>query len=86
MELLPASLTPQLVEAMVQLGSRLPFAQGAELMGQFWKVEVSEATVRRATERSGQACVEVQTEEVEALERELPPGPEGPAVQQLSVD
>ena len=71
---------------MVQLGSRLPFAQAAELMGRFWKVEVSEATVRRATEKSGQAYVEVQREEVAALEQEMQEAPLGPALQQLSVD
>lgn len=68
------------------LGSWMPFAAAAKLLGHFRKVVVSAATVRRATERSGAAYVELQTEQVEVLEQELPQGPEGPAVQQLSVD
>ena len=74
-------MTPHLMEAMVQLGSRIPFGQAAELMGRFWRVEVSEATVRRATEKSGRAYVELQTEEAGVLEAEMGEAPEGPALQ-----
>jgi hypothetical protein len=56
------------------------------MLGHFSKVEVSEATARRQTEQAGAAAVAVQTARVEALERELPPAPAGPATQQLSVD
>ena len=64
------------------MGSRLPFGQAAELTGHFRMVDVSEATVRRTTERSGQAWVELQREAVEALEAE----PRERLLQQLSVD
>ena len=64
--------------------SLVPFTPAAELIGRFRKVEVSEATVRRVSENSGQAWVELQREEAEALE--LEEAPEGPALQQLSVD
>ena len=66
----------------------LPFGPAAELIGRFPKVEVSEATVRRVSENSGQAWVELQGEEVERLESELEleEAPQGPALQQLSVD
>ncbi len=84
--LLPGSLTPSLVEDMVRLGSWMPFAEVAKLIRHFRKVEVSASTVRRATEKSGAAYVELQTAQVEALEEELPEAPEGPALQQLSVD
>ena len=84
--LLAGSLTPSLTEDMVLLGSWLPFGQAAELIGRFRKVDVSEATVRRATENSGRVYVELQKEEVEALESELGEAAEGPALQQLSVD
>ena len=50
------------------LGSQLPFGQAAELTGHFRMIDVSEATVRRTTERSGKAWVELQREAVEALE------------------
>lgn len=86
LELLPGGLTPSLVEGLVRLGAWLPFAPAAALLAHFSKVPVAEATARRRTEQAGAAYVEVQTAEVEALERELPAAPEGPAVQQLSVD
>jgi hypothetical protein len=68
------------------LGSQLPFGQAAELTGHFRMIDVSEATVRRTTERSGKAWVELQREAVEALEAEPREAAEGPALQQLSVD
>jgi hypothetical protein len=86
LELEPGGLTPSLAEDLVLLGSWMPFAGAAQLIGHFRKVEVSEATVRRATEKSGEAYVELQTAQVAVLEQELPPAPQGPAVQQLSVD
>ena len=84
--LLPGSLTPSMVEDLALLGSWAPFGQAAKLVGHFRKVEVSEATARRATEKSGRVYVELQTEEVEGLEAEMREAPSGPALQQLSVD
>lgn len=52
----------------------------------FSKVNLSESTERRTTEQAGQAYVEVQTAQVEVLEKELPESPEGPSVQLMSVD
>jgi hypothetical protein len=86
LELGPGGLTPNLAEDMVLLGSWMPFAEAAKLMGHFRKVGVSASTVRRATEKSGEAYVEVQTAQVEVLEEELPQNPAEPALQQLSVD
>jgi len=84
--LLPGSLTPSLVEDLVRLGSWMPFTEGAKLIGHFRKVAVSEATVCRATEQSGEAYVELQTAQVETLEKEMPEAAQGPALQQMSVD
>ena len=84
--LLPGTLTPSLAEDAALLGSLVPFVPAAELIGHFRKVEVSEATVLQVSESSGQAWVELQREEVEALELELKEAPEGLALQQLSVD
>ncbi len=56
------------------------------MLAHFTKVDVSKPTVRRNTERAGEAYVAVQTAEVTRLEQELPPAPQGPALQQLSVD
>ena len=84
--LLPGSLTPSLAEDIALLGSRLPFGQAAEIISHFRKIDVSEATVRRTTEKSGQAYLDLQMEDVEALEAEPREAAEGPALQQLSVD
>jgi hypothetical protein len=86
LELLPGSLTPTLVEGLTRLGAWMPFEQAAKLLGDFWRVPVSESTARRQTEALGAAYAAVQTAEVERLEREQPAAPAGPAVQQLSVD
>ena len=85
LELEPGGLTPSLAEDLVLLGSWMPFAGAAQLIGHFRKVEVSEATMRRATEKSGEAYVELQTAQVAVLEQELPQAPEGPALQKSSM-
>jgi hypothetical protein len=64
----------------------MPFTPAAKMLSYFTKVDISEATARRTTESAGQAYIEVQTSQVETLERELAECPEGPAVQQISVD
>lgn len=84
--LLPGTLTPSLVETAVRLGSWMPFPEGAKMLEYLIKVEVSEPTIRRDTQESGEAYVEIQSAEVEVLEKELPEAPEGPPLQQLSVD
>jgi hypothetical protein len=86
LELLPGTVTPTVVEQLVRLGTWMPFAPAAALLAHVSHVTVSEATARRRTEQAGAAYVAVQTAQVDALERELPPAPDGPPVQQLSVD
>lgn len=82
----PGGLSPRTMEGMVRLGTRLPFAQAAEELAFFWKVRVSEATVRRYTEAAGAAAVAEATAENEWIAREHPASPPGPDLQQLSVD
>jgi len=86
LKLLPGSFTPSLVESAVRLGTWMPFLPTAKMLAHFTKVEISKAIVRRDTEKAGQAYVEVQTRQLEALEKELPESPPGPPVQQVSVD
>jgi hypothetical protein len=86
LELVPGMLTPRLHEGLVRLGTWLPFAPAARMLGHFTGVRVSAATARRQTERAGAAWVALQEAEVVRLERETPAPPAGPAVQQLSVD
>ncbi len=84
--LLPTAYSPFLVEAMVRLGARLPFAQVAEEMAFLFGVSVSPDTVRRLTEQAGALQVAIEQRELERLEHEAPAEPEGPAVQQVSAD
>jgi hypothetical protein len=74
------------VESAVRLGTYMPFEPAAAMLAHFTKVEVGKDTLRRMTERAGGAYVQVQGAELARLERELSICPEGPAVQQLSVD
>lgn len=64
----------------------MPFAVAAAMLGYFRRVTVHEEGARRVTEQAGAAYVAVQEAAVEEIERTLPAAPEGPAVQQLSVD
>lgn len=84
--LLPGALSPWLHEALVHLGTWMPFAQAARELAFFTRVVVSEATATRATEAAGAAWVALQAAEVERLEGEQPEPPPGPPVQQVSAD
>lgn len=86
LELLSCGYSPVLVEAMVRLGARLPFAVVASEMALLFGVCVSADTVRRLTEEAGAQLVAIEQEELERLEREAPEDPVGPAVQQVSAD
>ena len=84
--LLPTAYSPFLVEAMVRLGTLLPFEQVPAELAFLLGVGVSADTVRRLTEEAGALQVALEQEELERLEHEAPPEPEGPAVQQVSAD
>src|SRR5438876_471451 len=71
---------------MARLGTWMPFRAAQCELAFFLGVEVAEATVRRITEQAGAAQVQVQATEVEALLRERPDCPVGPAMQLLSLD
>lgn len=71
---------------MVRLGAQLEFAPAARELLHLKRVDVSEPTVRRDTEKAGDAYVEAQAAQLAALEKELPPAPQGPPLQQISVD
>jgi len=79
-------LHPRLHEWLVRLSAWMPFEQAATLLGDFTRVQVSEATTRRQSEAAGAAYEVLQTQEVERIERTLPPSPQGPIKQLLSVD
>lgn len=71
---------------MARLGTWMPFRAAQRELAFFLGVKVAEATVRQITEQAGAAQMQVQAAEVEALLRERPDSPVGPAVQLLSLD
>ena len=83
---MPGPLTPTIQEAVTRLADRLPFSQAVDELQMSWHVDVSPATVRRQAETAGAAYVALQTADVDRLERDTPPSPPGPDLQQLSVD
>jgi hypothetical protein len=86
LELLAGHFTPKVYEGIARLGSRMPFESAVKELEYFWHVTVTEPTVRRHTEAAGAAYVQVQDDQVDRLEREAPPAPQGPDKQFLSVD
>lgn len=79
-------LSPWLVQAVVLLGTWLPFERVPNLLTFFTGVTVSAETARRLTETAGKAQTAVEEAEVERIEHETPASPPGPPIQQLSAD
>lgn len=70
LQLLPGNLTPRLQEILVRLGSWMPFDAARQLLLDFLGLSsLSEATVRRHTERAGAVQVRLQEAAVERLEQ-----------------
>ena len=86
LELAPGSLSPRLQQAVVRLSSSLPFGQAAREVAWLLDVSVSDRLACRVTEQAGATSVALHATDVERLEREQPPPPAGPAVQQVSAD
>lgn len=79
-------LTPRIQASLARLGSCMPFERAAESLADTLRIQISEPTTRRRTQTWGAAYVNVQEEEVQRIERELPPPPVGPDKMLLSVD
>ncbi|MDQ3929193.1 MAG: UPF0236 family protein [Chloroflexota bacterium] len=74
-------------ERLVHLSTWIPsFEHASRELNYFTCADVPKSSLRRLSEAAGAAHVQVQADQVERLERELPEPPQGPAVQQLSVD
>jgi hypothetical protein len=86
LKLLPGELTPHGHENLVRLCGWMPFEKAAEMFAALQEIEVSPALSQRYSERAGAAYVELQTEEVERLEREMPAAPKGGEKLQMSAD
>lgn len=84
--LLPGSWSPRTAEAIVRLGTMVPFEQVPEQLAFFTGVAVSRATARRLTETAGAHLEAVEAAELATLEARPSTPPAGPAVQQFSAD
>jgi hypothetical protein len=86
LELLPGMLTPHGHECLVRLSSWMPFAKAAEMLEDFMGIRVSKGVSRRYTQAAGAAYEQMQNEEVEWLEKEMPRAEKGPDKIQVSAD
>ena len=86
LELLPGKLTPREHERLVRLSGWVPFERAVELLEAFLGIEVSKIVALKCTEKAGAIYVDMQEEEVERLEREMPEAPAGAEKMQISAD
>jgi hypothetical protein len=87
LQLVPGKLTPREHERLVRLAGWIPsFEKAVELFGDFLGIEVGKITSQRYTEEAGTAYEQIQKEEVEFLERHMPPACQGAEKMQISAD
>ena len=86
LELLPGMLTPHGHECLVRLAGWMPFAKATEILEEFMGIRVSKGVSRRYTEAAGAAYEQMQAEEVERLEKEMPRAVKGANKLQISAD
>jgi hypothetical protein len=72
LELLAGKLTPRGHERLVRLSSYMPFEQAVEVFEDFTGIHVSKDVGQRYTEEAGAAYEELQTEEVEEIQKKRP--------------
>jgi hypothetical protein len=86
LQLLGGQLTPHGHECLVRLAGWMPFEKAVEILWDMMGIRGSQALGRRYAEAAGTAYVEMQTKEVEQIEREVPAAPVGGDKLQVSVD
>ena len=84
--LLPGVLTPHGHECLVRLAGWMPFEKAVELLEDFMGIRVGKGLSRRYTEAAGAAYAQMQTAEVERLEKEAPQAEQGAEKIQISAD
>lgn len=62
-----AGVTPQLHQAVIVLGTLLPFAQATTHLQTFLKVQLSPSTIRRLTEQAGKCLEQEQDQQAQPL-------------------
>jgi hypothetical protein len=86
LELGRGEFSPWLVEQLVRLGTWVPFPHVPQEFAAFTGVALGRETARRRTEAAGAALVAVEEAAVARLEHAAGDLPQGPPVQQVSVD
>jgi hypothetical protein len=86
LELLPGLLTPHGHECLVRLAGWMPFKKAAQMFEDLMGIPVSRSISEKYSEAAGAAYVELQTEEVEHVEPDLPVVAEGADKLQMSAD
>jgi hypothetical protein len=86
LELGRGDFSPWLVEQLARLGAWVPFPHVPQEFAAFTGVALGRETARRRTEAAGAALVAVEEAAVARLERAPGELPQGPPVQQVSVD
>lgn len=86
LELLPGCLTPHGHECLVRLSGWMPFEKAADLLEDLLGIRVSKGVSQRYTEAAGAAYEQMQTEEVERLEKEAREPEAGAEKLQVSAD
>jgi hypothetical protein len=84
--LLPGPWTPRARDAIVRMGTVLPFEQVPSLLASLCGLTVSVSTACAVTEAAGAALCTVVDAELTRLKRDLPDAPRGAKTQQVSVD
>lgn len=86
LELLPGELTPCGHENLVRLSAWMPFGRASEIMNDLLGIKVSKQVGQTYTEQAGAAYEQMQTEEVNQLEKQAPAAPRGGDKMQISAD
>jgi hypothetical protein len=83
----PGKLSPREHERLVRLAGWIAsFEKAVEVFEDFLGIAVGKVTSQRYTEEAGAAYEQLQTEEVEYLERDMPPACGGAEKMQISAD
>ena len=86
LELLPGELTPYGHECLVRLSGWMPFRKASEIFEDLLGIHVSKIVCQNYTEQAGAAYEQMQGEEVDQLEKRMPPAPDGAEKMLISAD
>lgn len=82
----PHAFSPFVLEAIVRLGTALPFERVPEVVSFFTQVGIGEETARAVTERAGAVLQALDEATIADYDQGRRPETSGPALQQMSAD